>query len=75
MSDHDIVFDVQNVRVPKLENFNPRVLNARNFERFYRTAFKVDVNGLFQKISTSPPPHGPHSKSCSKCSVSLTGNP
>ena len=33
-------------------------------------------SGLLQKISTPPPPlHGRHSKSCNKCSVSLTGIP
>ena len=31
--------------------------------------------GLFQKISTPPPPQGQHWKSCKKCSVSMTGNP
>ena len=47
MSNHDIFFDVQNVRVPKLANLPPRLLNASNSEkRFHRTAVKVDINSM-----------------------------
>ena len=43
ISDHDVVYTIRSIRVPKLHKVTPKILNVRNFRKFGQVAFQLGI--------------------------------